>query len=108
MALSRREQQLAELRASATDTDAESSTDEWTVAARSLLLYVLRGFHGAEAVYVAPPVDGSTSSDQSRVVFAMAGEVESVLTQAQREGVFESSVKSTAVALWRTFLTGTH
>jgi hypothetical protein len=106
IALARREQQLADLRSSGGDD--ESATDEWTVAARSLLLQALRAFHGAEASYSAPPVDGfgADGTAQSKVVLTAAGDVESALAQAQREGVFESSARVSAVAVWRKFVSG--
>jgi hypothetical protein len=106
VALARREQQLADLRSSGGEE--ESATDEWTVAARSLLLQTLRAFHGAEAAYSTPPADEADADGdaQNKVVLTAAGEVESALALAQREGAFESSARSSAVAVWRKFISG--
>lgn len=99
--LLQREEQL--LLAAGNDADQLAATDEWTVAATSLLLRVLRSFHGAEAGYLQGADDATAAA-----ILTPAGEVEGALMQAEREGVLETPTADTsspraALTLWRSF-----
>jgi hypothetical protein len=100
VALLQREEQL--LSAADNDADRVTATDEWTVAAMSLLLRLLRSFHGAEAGYLQAADEPSAA-----VIFTPATEVEAALAQAEAEGELEPAAKTNApraaLAAWRSF-----
>jgi hypothetical protein len=84
------------------DPDEVPATDEWSVAAQSLLFRVLRSFHGAEAGYTQGPGDQQVSLG----VLAPFAEVEAALAQAEREGTLQGATSRTphaALKAWKTF-----
>ena len=99
-----REQQL--LLEADGDQDRLAATDEWSTAAQSLLLRVLRSFHGAEAGYVHSDDDISVSA--MTAVLSPANEVEAKVEDAERRGVLDPSATSSApraaLNVWRDFI----
>ena len=104
MGLLHREQQL--LLEADGDQDRLAATDEWSTAAQSLLLRVLRSFHGAEAGYVHSDDDISVSA--MTAVLSPANEVEAKVEDAERRGVLDPSATSSApraaLNVWRDFI----
>ena len=102
--LLQREQQL--LLEADGDQDRLAATDEWSVATQSLLLRVLRSFHGAEAGYVHS--DDDISVPAKTAVLSPANEVEAAIEDAERSGVLDPSATSTApraaLTVWRDFV----
>jgi hypothetical protein len=74
----------------------EDITDEWMAASQSVLLRVLRSYHGAEAGYLSQGVD-------HKVVLTSVSGIEDEILKAEREGVLESAASSAIVKLWRSF-----